>query len=154
MAQTAEEIKAHDKAYSKQYYSDHKEQKEANHKIWRSNNKEKIKARGKQYKLNHKEQSKAQDTKRRLKICYNLTPKQYDGLFKAQNGRCLICGTHQSNLRRALDVDHNHITNKVRGLLCGNCNLLLGNAKDNTDILKSAIKYLQPKPIDLWNLQL
>ena len=42
-----------------------------------------------------------------------------------------------------LNVDHCHITNKVRGLLCHDCNRALGLLKDNTSILSSAINYLQ-----------
>jgi len=42
-------------------------------------------------------------------------------------------------------IDHDHQTGKVRGLLCGFCNALIGYAKDDISILKSAIKYLTKK---------
>jgi hypothetical protein len=43
----------------------------------------------------------------------------------------------------SLAIDHDHITNEVRGLLCRDCNVMLGLVKDNTETLKNAIQYLQ-----------
>jgi hypothetical protein len=74
-----------------------------------------------------------------LKTRYGITSDDYDRMFRDQNGVCKICGTV---LEGNLQVDHCHTTKVVRGLLCGNCNLLLGYAKDNPEILQSAITYL------------
>jgi hypothetical protein len=54
------------------------------------------------------------------------------------HGPCEICG-----LDSTLDADHNHITNQQRGLLCRSCNQMLGNAKDSTQTLHSAVQYLE-----------
>ena len=51
---------------------------------------------------------------------------------------CKICDT-----KTIVVVDHCHTTGKVRGYLCYSCNTVLGLAKDNVDILKSAINYLE-----------
>ncbi len=59
-----------------------------------------------------------------------------------QGGHCAICGKHEYELKSGLVIDHDHHTKKVRGLLCYNCNMLLGHAWDSTIILKRAIKYL------------
>jgi hypothetical protein len=40
------------------------------------------------------------------------------------------------------NVDHSHITGKVRGILCPSCNLTIGLFEDNIEIIKNAIKYL------------
>jgi hypothetical protein len=72
-------------------------------------------------------------------------PKIWYKLFNCQKGRCAICGIHQADLKRALCLDHDHKTGKVRGLLCYNCNFLIGNAKDNIGTLQRAIKYLENK---------
>ena len=55
---------------------------------------------------------------------------------------CAICG----NLDR-LHIDHCHKTGNVRGLLCSNCNIGIGNMQDNIDILKVAIEYLKNPPV-------
>jgi hypothetical protein len=74
---------------------------------------------------------------------YGITKEQYDDLFDAQNGRCAICGTDKPGRNHpTLYVDHDHNTGKVRGLLCCDCNLFLGQSKESIDVLKSAIDYL------------
>lgn len=71
----------------------------------------------------------------------NLTYEEYIDLLEEQKGLCLICGGNRTN--KILQVDHNHETGNVRGLLCSKCNTLLGMADDNIDILLSAIQYLR-----------
>lgn len=78
-----------------------------------------------------------------IKRKYGIDEKVYNHLLEQQNFSCKICGTHISHLSERLSVDHNHITNKVRGLLCRHCNLLLGNASDEIEILENAIRYLK-----------
>jgi len=78
-----------------------------------------------------------------LKKKYGIDEKIYNHMLEQQNFGCKICGTHISHLSERLAVDHCHKTNKVRGLLCRHCNLLLGNASDEVEILENAIKYLK-----------
>lgn len=73
---------------------------------------------------------------------YGLSEEEYNKLFNKQHGECAICGTEQKDLRHKLSVDHNHTSNKIRGLLCGKCNRGLGYFKDSKTLLNSAIKYL------------
>lgn len=58
--------------------------------------------------------------------------------FIAAHSTCDIC--RQS---KTLVIDHDHTTGKIRGALCHHCNILLGNAKDDTAILQAAIQYLK-----------
>jgi Recombination endonuclease VII len=44
--------------------------------------------------------------------------------------------------RKGTHIDHDHVTDEPRGLLCPNCNLLLGHAHDSAEILAKAISYL------------
>ena len=74
-----------------------------------------------------------------LKYSYNLTYEEYKKLLKNQKGRCKICGI----LLKRPYVDHSHKTEKIRGLLCSNCNSGLGWMRDNPFILYNAIKYLR-----------
>ena len=54
---------------------------------------------------------------------------------------CMICGL--SFETRSKLIDHCHVTGVVRGLLCFSCNTALGHFKDDIDVLKSAIRYLE-----------
>lgn len=85
--------------------------------------------------------------KSEFKCKYGMTLKQYDIMLETQNGVCAICGHSETTINRfggvdRLCVDHNHITGRLRGLLCHNCNLVIGNAKESINTLSMAIKYL------------
>lgn len=77
---------------------------------------------------------------KRLKYEYGITTKQHAEMVRSQSGLCAICGAEPG---QKLDVDHNHETGKVRGLLCRTCNLGLGCFKDDIKKLKAAVKYLK-----------
>lgn len=81
-----------------------------------------------------------------LKLRYGLTVEQYNEMLEKQNGRCGICSIHKNDLTNQLGghlyVDHDHLTGKVRGLLCRNCNLAIGYFEDKSECLKKAILYL------------
>ncbi len=64
-------------------------------------------------------------------------------MFSKQGGKCLLCSRHQDELTKLLRVDHNHDTDVIRGLLCDNCNTMIGLAHDNKETLMNAIKYLE-----------
>lgn len=70
---------------------------------------------------------------------FGITLETYKQLVIAQAGLCLICGKTE---KRRLAVDHDHVSGKVRGLLCGNCNRGLGLFKDNPRLLANAIAYI------------
>lgn len=80
---------------------------------------------------------------------YDITLQKYDEMLEEQNNCCSVCGTDVEDCDKGvgsrLVVDHCHTTNKVRGLLCNSCNLLLGYAKDSIITLQSAISYLKMK---------
>lgn len=79
----------------------------------------------------------------RFKKKYNLDKAEYSNLLKRQQHKCAICGVDEQDLTKRLHVDHNHETGEVRGLLCVNCNIGLGNFKDNQEFLLYALMYLQ-----------
>ena len=145
------------------YQNKHKNQHNETSKMYRKRNKEKIKEYDKKYRETHKEELKERRRKYHLKNKiernkairnwtlirdFGITEKDYQTFFKNQNGVCAICGTKESDLGnngkiKKLAVDHDHKTGKVRGLLCGRCNLMLGRLKDSINLLNCAIKYLQ-----------
>lgn len=84
--------------------------------------------------------------KRRLKLVernFGLNVQQYNQLYEINLFKCAICNIKEEDLDQRLSIDHNHITGKIRGLLCSKCNSALGLFKDNNDILENAIKYLE-----------
>lgn len=78
-----------------------------------------------------------------LRTRYKINSKIYQRMLKKQNYRCIICKKHKNKQKRRLSVDHDHQTGKIRGLLCDNCNLIIGYAKENIMILKNIIEYLK-----------
>lgn len=97
----------------------------------------------KAYALNHKDEMYLNSFKHSLRKFYNITIEEYYNMFDRQNGRCAICGIHQNDCYRKFSVDHDHGTKKVRGLLRHDCNLGIGQLKENVDILYNAIFYLE-----------
>ncbi len=96
----------------------------------------------KQWRQDNIEQCNKSRRKSHLKQAYNLSEKDYDKLYKLQNGCCAICKKHQMELKFILCIDHCHKTGQIRGLLCQSCNKGLGCFKDNLTLLDSAINYL------------
>ena len=95
----------------------------AKQKEWRDHNKKRIR-----------------DTKRKAK--FGLTGEQVDQMRLACNYCCEICGIHESKLSsRGLVIDHDHTTNKIRGLLCDKCNRGLGLLGDIAKTLEKAFNY-------------
>lgn len=79
-----------------------------------------------------------------LKSDYGITLTEQDLMRKDQNDVCKICKSPTSQIRnRDFMTDHDHVTGKVRGLLCGPCNSIIGLCKENVDTLKEVIKYLE-----------
>lgn len=78
-----------------------------------------------------------------LKVNYGISSSEYNIYFVEQDGCCKICGKHQVEFKKKLNVDHDHKTGKIRGLLCATCNMGLGMFKDKVELLKKAILYLE-----------
>lgn len=122
---TPEERKAYNKEWSRKYYL---------------NNKDKVDTRNKNWKTENAEYAR----KKLLWSRYKITPEDYDKLLLTQEYKCRICSIHQeATAIKRLHVDHCHTTNKVRGLLCENCNRGLGMFQDNVVNLQQAIEYLK-----------
>lgn len=84
----------------------------------------------------------------KLQYNFNLTISDYNQILFLQDNKCAICLKEEiiidnrTNKVKRLAVDHNHTTGKVRGLLCGNCNVGLGKFKEDLFNLQSAYKYI------------
>lgn len=95
------------------------------------------------YKMSH-----AQQRHHGLKRYYGITLETYNVMLAAQSGVCAICRGAETYVPKGhgtpkpLSVDHNHETGQIRGLLCSNCNYLVGHCKEDRDVLLEAVKYL------------
>jgi len=87
------------------------------------------------------------DHKNYIRSKYKISPEEYNKLLKDQNNVCAICGginssgSHARSPRR-LCIDHHHASNKIRGLLCNQCNRGIGLLKDSQGLLLNAFQYL------------
>ena len=77
------------------------------------------------------------DRKSHLKRKYGLTPEEFEELLTAQGDGCAICGKPNPD-----NVDHDHVTGRVRGILCWNCNVGVGQFEDDVERLVAATIYL------------
>lgn len=91
-----------------------------------------------------------------LRRNYSLTLTEYAQMFAEQDGVCAVCKKPETaklpgrkktkdtqKVVRDLSVDHDHKTGAVRGLLCNQCNHMLGAVNDDESVLLSAVEYLR-----------
>jgi hypothetical protein len=113
------------------------EEAAARYRAYREANPEKMAAKAARYRAWVIANPEKVAARKRLRK-YNLTQAEHVALLAAQDGRCAGgCG------RAATSVDHNHSTGEIRGLLCRNCNTVLGMAQDNPAVLRALISYLE-----------
>lgn len=112
-------------------------------KEYHSTHKELEKQKAKERRQQNPQKTKISDRTSNLKRVHGITIEDYDKMFKNQNGKCAICGTIDPKGKGNFHVDHDHITDQIRGLLCLRCNVLLGYAKESPKILRQAVLYLK-----------
>lgn len=106
----------------------HKKTRDADKKRWRDNNKKRIK-------------------ELTLKYRYNITVEKFDEMVKDQNNLCAVCKKPETlvykktNKVMDLAVDHNHLTGKVRGLLCSKCNQGYGCLQESEETITNLLEY-------------
>lgn len=88
----------------------------------------------------------AATNRRNQMVRYGITPEQHDEMLARQNGLCAICGNPPTGGIRAasrLHIDHDHLTKRVRELLCNSCNNGLGRFRDDPVLLRMAADYIE-----------
>lgn len=100
--------------------------------------------RNERYNKN-KDKEKNQSYNNRIKRIYGITKDEYDIMYSKQNGKCAICNSDKVNRNKTdkFCIDHCHNSGKVRGLLCHNCNVLLGKLSDNIELCEKIIYYIK-----------
>ena len=77
-----------------------------------------------------------------LRYLYGIDVDEYNEMFARQGGRCAVCNELPLEGGKRLGVDHDHMTGKIRGLLCARCNLTLGFVVDNPQLLASLANHI------------
>jgi hypothetical protein len=119
------------RAYGKRYYQE---------------NRERLLGQQKAYKLAMPvELRRFRNSSYSLRHRHGLTPEQYDEILIAQGGKCALCETRQGEkgFNGRLHVDHDHITGKIRGLLCMYCNHALERVENHNGWANRAHEYLE-----------
>jgi hypothetical protein len=79
---------------------------------------------------------------------YGISIGDYAEMYRKQDGKCAICHQPETTMdyrgtKKDLAVDHCHETGAVRELLCYSCNSMLGQAKDNVEVLLAGADYIR-----------
>ena len=108
----------------------------AQDRIWKRANREKV-----ALKARIRYSKKRQIFLDRIRLNkYGITGEEFRTILKQQGSKCPICNR---DISKNLSVDHNHLTGEIRGLICNNCNLAMGNAGDSPKILRALADYLE-----------
>jgi hypothetical protein len=113
-----------------------------NQKKYYAKNADKVNKRARERRRQYPENQKEIRRRAHLKRAYGITPAQYDALFQAQGKICAICETPNPGSKKGWHIDHCHSTRKTRGILCHNCNLTIGHAKDDINRMVAAMFYV------------
>lgn len=122
------------------WYDRNREYEKARVKRWQQENSERVNAGRRELRAKDPERHKYRDREGHLWRKYRLNTNMFEALVSAQLGNCAICGANED---LNLHVDHDHRTNRVRGLLCGKCNKAIGLLNDDPELLISAERYLE-----------
>jgi hypothetical protein len=124
----------------KSWYARNTEYEKARVKKWQQENSERLNAVNRKRRRERGAEYKTKEREGHLRRKYGLRLRDVETLLIAQLGMCAICRRHEG---RKLHVDHDHATNRVRGLLCGKCNKAIGLLDDEPRLVRSAETYLR-----------
>jgi hypothetical protein len=96
-------------------------------------------ALAKKYWEEHKQENMWEGRKYR----YEMDEKDFDKLLESQNGECAICECELPADKFKSDIDHNHKTGKVRGIVCRSCNITIGMVEKKIKYIDKIIKYIK-----------
>jgi hypothetical protein len=129
------------RAHKRTYYLKHREWILAKARVYNQTDVAKAKRAVRYHARNDKLSLEGWSVKRERS---GISRTKYLQLLEDQNHQCAICDQHEASVsRQTLFIDHDHATGKVRGLLCHQCNSLLGLAYDSVRILTRCMKYLE-----------
>lgn len=123
------------------YFRANKDKYAQHAKNWREKNREKANRIAREWRTRNP--AKVIATRKRADLKkYGLSQADFEAILKSQGGGCAVCAMQAVNGKR-LCVDHNHVTGKVRGIVCNNCNAALAHSGDNPERLLALANYLR-----------
>lgn len=98
----------------------------------------------KEYRMKNIDYLKSKEKENHLKHKFKISLDEYNDMLNLQNFKCKICEVILDfNRKKFVCVDHCHETNIVRGILCRNCNLMLGFSLEDISTLEKGIEYIK-----------
>lgn len=130
------------------YYQKNKDKLKAQGKIWRAENRDLVLMQQRESAARRRAANPSKMFRDMLWKLYRLRPEDVERMFADQGGRCRCCRDEISMIGgrknpKYRNIDHCHETKRVRGLLRGLCNRMLGQAKDSAERLQFGIDYLK-----------
>ncbi len=118
-----------------------KQRSAAAKKRWSVKNQDKIAVYKRKHYADNRDKYLTIERNRSYQKLYGITIEDYDRMLLAQDGKCHFCGsTSGGRGGRCFAVDHDHVTGKVRGLLCASCNVQLGWYERHKDKVEGYLK--------------
>lgn len=102
---------------------------------WQKNNPDKVRG------YRHTPKAKARRQEAHFRRKYGISTYEKDALFWLQGNKCAACNSSTPRGGR-WHLDHCHVTNIIRGVICHSCNLALGLVGDSPKILQNLLEYL------------
>lgn len=150
---TSDEKREHENALARARRAANPERARERQNRWRRDNPDKIRAYDKKarakltdYYRDYEQQYSNRKWELMLKRKYGITAAQWLAMFEAQGRCCANCGSDDPKSRFGWHTDHDKATKRVRGILCRQCNQILGHLGDNADAIREwlnrAARYL------------
>lgn len=135
------------KARQKRWRDKHKSTIKAKIKVWNGANADRVRAKHKEWAQKNVAKMRQSQRDSARKKTYGIDRATYERKLAEQGGVCAICEQPERTVinGRVIDlaVDHDHLTDDIRDLLCSSCNGALGLVKDSISILEAMIEYLK-----------
>ncbi len=133
--------------YQNQWYQKNRERLLKKARNYREANLEDVREKDKEYARQRTavdpEFAKLRQRGYALKRKYGITVEQYEELKARQNGCCALCDRHESEFKTNLAVDHDHVSLRIRGLLCTSCNYRLVARHRDGALLRKIADYVE-----------
>jgi hypothetical protein len=117
------------------------------HKRYQARHPEYKKNKDKRHYLKHKDQIRRQQNQYWVRYgrvrFHGVEPEEFQAMFLRQGGKCAICPRTLELQGRGTHIDHDHVTGKVRDLLCSKCNPGLGLFDEDPARLRAAADYIE-----------